>query len=80
MVTVNGLLQFEHQRSPARVLAAGLALMSENLDLSLHWQCGQIMPPFHRTDWGLTKYALQQPVEDVFKFLSGIPEGGMALR
>jgi hypothetical protein len=25
--------------------------------------------------WRLTKYALQQPVEDVFQFLSGIPEG-----
>ena len=25
--------------------------------------------------WNLTKYALQQPVEDVFQFLSGLPEG-----
>src|SRR5277367_5193784 len=49
MVTVNGLLQFEHQRNPARVLTAGLALMLENLAWSLHWQCGHTMPPFQRT-------------------------------
>lgn len=28
-----------------------------------------------KTGWRLTKYALQQPVEDVFQFLSGLPEG-----
>jgi len=28
-----------------------------------------------RVCWGFTKLALQQPVEDVFQFLSGLPEG-----
>src|ERR1039457_918818 len=49
MVTVNLSLQLAHQRSPARVLAAALGLMSENFVWSLHLHFGQTTPFFQRT-------------------------------